>query len=68
MSPEELASRLNDLGYEPLLLTIKAVDPDLYQIIQAIAMVKNNKFGSVAIEIQDGKVMMITPSLKIKVR
>ncbi|MHB8483965.1 MAG: hypothetical protein ACYDBV_14805 [Nitrospiria bacterium] len=68
MNPEELALRLNDLGYQPLLDTIKAIDPDLYKVIEALTMVRNNRFGKLEIEIADGKIMMITPSLKIKLR
>lgn len=68
MTPEELAQRLNDLGYQPLMDTIKAIDPDLFEVIKAISMVRTHRFGKVEVEIADGKIMIVMPSLKTKLR
>lgn len=68
MTPEELALTLNDLGYEPLLQTIKALDADLFEVIKAIGMVRQHRHGNVIIEIADGKIVLVTHALKTKLR
>lgn len=68
MKPEELALILNDLGYKPLMDTIKAIDPDLYEVIEAITIVRQNVYGKVDIEIADGKIVLVSKTLKTKLR
>jgi hypothetical protein len=64
MNPDELAARLNDLGYEPLLATIKALDPDLFEVIKAVGIVRSNNYGTVTIEVYRGKITQISHTLK----
>lgn len=68
MKPEDLAVILNDLGYKPLMDTIKAIDPDLYKVIEAITIVRQNVYGRVEVEISDGKIVLINKTLKTKLR
>ena len=68
ITTEELTLRLNDLGYEPLLTTLKAIDPDLYQVIEALSLVRNHKFGTVTVEVYRGRITLITPALKIHIQ
>lgn len=64
MKPEEIAVRLNELGYEPLLNTIKAVDPDLFEVIKALTVVRNNGYGTVSLEVYNGKITLVTHTFK----
>lgn len=64
MNPDELAQRLNDIGYGPLLITLKALDPDLFEVVKAITIVRENNFGTVTVEIYRGKIMNVAHTLK----
>jgi hypothetical protein len=68
MKPEELALILNDLGYKPLMDTIKAIDPDLYQVIEAITIVRQHSFGKIELEVADGKIVLVSKTLKTRLR
>lgn len=65
MTAEEISHELAQIGYKPLFDVISIIEPDIYKVIEAILLVRNQGFGKVNMEIQNGKIVQIEPTLRI---
>lgn len=68
LTPEELTAFLMKHGYTSLIEVLRDGDPDLYKVIEAIAMVRNYGHGAVQITINGGNITLVSPTVHIKTR
>jgi ABC-type methionine transport system ATPase subunit len=54
---------------KPLILSIiKEVYPDEYKVMDAIDMIKRQGFGKLTVHIKEGNVVLIEPTVSLKIR